>query len=55
MKEVARKESMTRKNLIPTTGMSLEELFHQEYFSQTGTKISFLVIFSLAITLVTNK
>jgi hypothetical protein len=58
MKEVARKEMMTRKNLIlltRTIRMILEEFFHQEGFSQLGTKISFLDIIFLAIILVIKQ
>jgi hypothetical protein len=58
MKSSVGKEMTTRIFLILltiTTRMSLEELFHQECLSPTGTKFSFLAIVFLAKILVIRQ
>lgn len=58
MKETLGKEIRTSRGLnflTRETKISLEELFHQEGFSQQGTKISSLVIILLVIIMVKNK
>jgi hypothetical protein len=55
MKETTGKEMMNNKNMILPRRMSSEVLLHQEDLSQTNTKISFLAIAFLAITLVIKK